>query len=86
MKTKAMPPDLILRYLLKRYELPDERLVVYQKDLNLAVNALPPVKSTIFDAMMQLTILLSTVVVFPSERYIPTVEDVKKLRGEINDK
>lgn len=83
--TKALPPELILKYLLREYELPQEKLIVYQKDLNLAINALRDDMTESYHAMKQLTTLLSTVIVFPSEKYMPTVEDIKKVRGETND-
>lgn len=86
MKTKAIPPDRLLKYLLnKDEELLKDRtgLVVYQRDLVLAINAIRKELLESSIAMVQLTTLLSSVIVFPSEPYKPTLEEVKKLRGEV---
>ena len=83
MKTYAIPPDRILLYLINKdkYILEGEyKLIVYQKDLNLAVNALEDDDKVLSDAMKKLPTLLSVVTIFPSESYIPTEEEVKELR------
>lgn len=85
-ETQAIPPTRILLYLLGMDNdvlKHDSKLVVYQKDLNLAINALENDNNVLSFAMMQLTTLLSVVIIFPSERCIPTVEEVKQLREEI---
>ena len=86
MTTYAIPPDRIFLYLLDKDDSileGNDRLVVYQKDLSLAVNTLKDDNKVLGDAMRKLVTLLSVVIVFPSERYIPTEEDVKKLREAI---
>lgn len=82
--TRAMCPDRILLYLLKQNELPtDIKIIVYQKDLNLAINALRDNSDELCTAMKQLTTLFSVVTIFPSKSNIPTKEEVEQLREEV---
>jgi len=86
MTTYAIPPDRLLLYLLGKDDdvlKGNDRLVVYQKDLNLAVNALYDIKKELYNAMKRLPTLLSVVIIFPSESYIPTKVEVKQLREAI---
>jgi len=83
MTTQAIPPDRILRYLLGKDDdvlKGDNKLVIYQKDLNLAINVLEDNNKVLSEAMKKLPTLLSVVTIFPSESYIPTEEEVKELR------
>ena len=85
-KTQAIPPERVLMYLLNEDDdvlSSNVKLVVYQKDLSLAINALENDNETLSDAMKKLTTLLSVVTIFPSEKYVPTKEEVRQLREEI---
>jgi len=80
---KAIPPDRILLYLLDKRTLPFEKgLVVYQKDLTLAVCSIK-YEDNITGAMEKLMDILVYTTIFPSESYTPSEKDIKKLRKTI---